>query len=37
MTKRVCRFLRRQYIRFCRMVDNERPRTEEEIKHWAIK
>lgn len=35
--KRVCRFLRKSYIRFCRMVDRETPRTDEEIKWWAIK
>lgn len=31
------RLLCRLYVRFCRMVENEQPKTDEEIKWWSIK
>lgn len=34
---RIWRAIRREYIRFCRMVDADRPRTDEEIASWSIK
>ena len=33
--KRIVRFLRRQYLRFCKFVDDQQPRTKEGIEWWS--
>lgn len=35
--RKILRVARRQYLRFCKFVDDQQPRTEEEIAWWAIK
>ncbi len=37
MTWHPCRFLSRLYVRFCRMVENEQPKTQDEIKWWSLR
>lgn len=35
--RHVLRKLFRLYVRFARMVDAERPRTDDELWYWAMK